>query len=472
MGKVLDSCRRRFSPNHPLSVEAIHSVLSSPDGPYAILGPLVQKQHSGLKIEPADFLAVFLTGQIFFQEKPEAPAASQNQVINRDDGGSHYNWLKLTDCQKHLRGGAEPLPIFTAIRHERPWQDWVDPKHPFNNAFTRAEETSGVVDAWFQWFEITPLEIGCDEIEAWIPAWSFGRPFSGGKSVTQLPEQSLSLVLGLSTSFIAGPLETYISNIDAAIPQGLVRNTIHEIASEIGKLIGKQCIEDFENQDPVKACNEYNFMFHYSDVQPGESYPPGLENAPLVHLIDSGSDNNLPTYSLLHPSREIDVVIDIDASDDVQMESAVEQRINQVGNRRGLKFTRRDKSITAGTDHKYPNRYKGLYAQIFDGVFEERPVTVVDYYGHMVTNPPAPVCHTECTLVFMPLLSNEAAVPGLDVSANNFTHWTNSVWTPEQIDILVKICTANFQEGQPAIKIALRDAWMRKKSRREAGSLF
>jgi phospholipase A2 len=468
VGRVLDSCKRRFSPHHPLSVEAIRSVLSSPCGPYAILGPLVQKQKSGLKIELMDLLAVFSTGQIFFQEKLEGPAAVQSQITNIDDARFDYNWLKLTDCQKHLRGGAEPLPIFTAIRHERPWQDWVDPKHPFNNAFIRAEEKSGVVDAWFQWFEMTPFEIGCDEIEAWIPAWSFGRPFAHGKSVTQLPEQSLSLVLGLSASFIAVPLEAYISNIDGLIPQGLVGNIIREVVSEMGTLMGKQGVEDFENQDPLKACNEYNFMFHYSDVQPGEPYPPGLENAALLHLIDSGSDNNLPTYCLLHPSREIDVIIDVDASDDAQIRTAVDQRVHQVGDRRGLKFTRRDKSIIAGIDPNDRDRYKGMYAQIFDGTLEKRPATVVDYYGHTVTNPPAPTCHTECTLVFMPLLSNEAAVPGLDVSAKNFTHWTNDVWTPEQIDMLVKVCKANFHEGQPAIRTALSDAWMKKKTRREA----
>ena len=66
------------------------------------------------------------------------------------------------------------LPILTAIRHERPWKDWVDKENPFKEPDHTLEEHSGAKDAWFQWFEMTPFEIGCDELEAWVPTWGFG----------------------------------------------------------------------------------------------------------------------------------------------------------------------------------------------------------------------------------------------------------------------------------------------------------
>ena len=37
-----------------------------------------------------------------------------------------------------------------------------------------------------------------------------------------------------------------------------------------------------------------------------------------IHLVDSGLDTNRPTYVLLHPSREVDVILNMDASSNVQ----------------------------------------------------------------------------------------------------------------------------------------------------------
>jgi len=60
-----------------------------------------------------------------------------------------------------------------------------------------------------------------------------------------------------------------------------------------------------------------------------------------------------------------------------------------------------------------PDRFRGLYTQVYDGeVIEKRPEPIVDSYGNTVPSPPAPPCRQDCTLVYMPLLPNERAVPG------------------------------------------------------------
>jgi len=46
--KVIAHCKQRLSHYHPLSGEAIRTLLSAPDGARHTLGPLVQKHHSGL----------------------------------------------------------------------------------------------------------------------------------------------------------------------------------------------------------------------------------------------------------------------------------------------------------------------------------------------------------------------------------------------------------------------------------------
>lgn len=208
-------------------------------------------------------------------------------------------------------------------------------------------------------------------------------------------------------------------------------------------------------------------MFQYTPVTKGSGRPPGLENSPRIHLIDSGMDNNCPTYVLLHPSRQADVIINMDASSDVQKDTFPD-RVDQIGSRRGMKFTKRH-DIKPGEDPKDPNRFKGLYAQIYDGVPCARPETVVDSYGRTVTNPPAPVHEGECTMIYMPLLPNERAVKDFDPSTAKFSGSYNLVWTPEQVDTLIKVCIANYEDGEETVKEALHEAWQRKKVRREQG---
>lgn len=282
----------------------------------------------------------------------------------------------------------------------------------------------------------------------------------------QLPEQSLALLLGLCTSAPAGPLTSYLATIARNLPSGFIGNRIHDIASKVSKMWGKQGTEEFQDHHPLHACNEHNYMFHLSPAEPGKGRPPGIENSPRIHLIDSGMDNNCPTYVLLHPDRETDVIINMDASSDVQKDT-FEARADQIGSRRGLKFRKRNRELKAGDDEKDPDRFKGLYAQVYDSEVVERPPTVVDSYGRTVRNPPAPVCRKDCIMIYMPLLPNERAVPGYDPSTAKFSGSYNLVWTPEQVEMLVKVCIANFEAGEADIKGALREAWQKKKARRE-----
>ncbi|KAE8447000.1 hypothetical protein EG329_011482 [Mollisiaceae sp. DMI_Dod_QoI] len=454
MSRTIDNYKHRLSPHHPLSADAIRKLLTTHDGPYATLAPVAIKQHSGLHAVPMDYYSVFLTGYVFIHADHET---------GKDVAGHRHTWYKWSQAIEHLQGGAEPLPILTAIRHERPWKDWVDKEHAFEGDY--AEDEKDEKDAWFQWFEMTPFEVGCDELGAWVPTWGFGRPFSQGRSTMQLPEQSLSLLLGLATGAPAGPLESYLATIKRALPQNFIGNSVQELASKVSSLWGKKGTDEFTNHHPLHASNEHNFLFHYSTLEPGQGYPPGLENSPRIHLVDSGMDNNCPTYVLLHPSREVDVILNMDASSDVQKDT-FQERVDQIGYRRGLKFTKRQ-DLKPKANLKDPDRFQGLYAQIYDGELCERPPTVKDSYGNTVTNPPAPICHHECTMVYMPLLPNERAVPDFDPSTAKFSGSYNLIWTPEQIDMLVKVSMQNFRDGEQTIKQALVEGWQRKKAIRE-----
>ena len=231
--KLIQHCKKRLSPHHPLSSDGIRAVLSAPGGAHAALGPIIQKHHSGLQTVAMDLYSVFTTGYIFLHDPTETPGGSAKKEV----AGYHRDWFKWSNVQKYLETGAEPMPILTAIRHERPWKDWEDKEHPFHET-QEAEKHNDAKDAWFQWFEMTPYEVGCDEIEAWVPIWGFGRPFEEGKSTMQLPEQSLALLLGLCTSAPAGPLTSYLSTIERNLPKNFIGNQINNLASSISKLWG------------------------------------------------------------------------------------------------------------------------------------------------------------------------------------------------------------------------------------------
>ncbi|KAK5675126.1 hypothetical protein LTS10_012200 [Elasticomyces elasticus] len=462
--KVIEHCKRRFSPYHPLSGEAIRKILSVPGGARITLGPLIMKSKSGLQTVAMDLYAVFTTGWIFFQDEP---ATHPGRHLTKSPAPWQTSWYRWSSAREYTDHGAEPLPIFTAIRHERPWKDWKDKEHPFGDADHDEGDHKDADDAWFQWYEMTPYEVGCDETQAWVPTWGFGRPFEEGRSTMQLPEHSLALLLGLCTSAPAGPLTSYISTISRNLPTGFLGNSIHSMASRITKFWGKQGTEEFQEHHPLHACNEHNFLYHHTHVEKGEGRPPGIENSPRIHLIDSGMDNNCPTYVLLNPSRQVDVIINMDASSDVQKDTFPE-RVDQIGGRRGIKFTKRH-DIKAGEDPQDPDRFNGLYAQIYDGVPCERPDTVVDSYGRTVKTPPAPAYARECTMIYMPLLPNEKAVPDFDPSTAKFSGSYNLVWTPEQVDMLVKVCVGNFEAGEGTIKEALHEAWQRRRAERLGG---
>lgn len=214
--KIIEHCKKTLSPNYPLSLEAIRATLDAPGGAYATLGPLVEKHKSGLAVVAMDLYSVFTTGHIFLNEQAALKATRlfhKSQVASKITGQSH-GWYKWTAAAAWLEGGAQPLPILTAIKHEQSWKDWVDKEHLFSEPDHMADQHKEAQDAWFQWFEMTPFEVGCDELEAWVPTWGFGRPFELGKSTVQLPEQSLGLLLGLCTSAPAGPLTSYLTTIN------------------------------------------------------------------------------------------------------------------------------------------------------------------------------------------------------------------------------------------------------------------
>ena len=163
--------------------------------------------------------------------------------------------------------GLEPMPIFTAVRRAPKDSPGVKshsdsslskgqpPTRALSQHQTKASEVIAVLErqklrdiqseatptqdqrhakrrdnslakGFFQWFEISPLEMGSPDVHGYIPTWSWGRSFVSGYSVGRHPEQSLSLLLGQCTSAPASPLTGYISALLASLPKGTVMSRL------------------------------------------------------------------------------------------------------------------------------------------------------------------------------------------------------------------------------------------------------
>lgn len=263
---------------HPMSVHAMDRIVRSSRGLYYLLGPLVQKaEHKSLTCRLMDFYATLVTTYQFLPRplalmgteetyKGTAPAASNASV---DTGGtrerrpyrpteglerSSFQWSKVWE-RASLAHGDAPLPILTGVR--RVWRP--RPKRP---ATEGVDQASVLYGSGYDWYEITPIEIGSRTISAWIPTWAYGRSFENGRSTERTPEVSLSLIVGQCTGAPAGPLTAYITTMLASIPQGTIMSTLLNWVNEFVKM--KQWERRWGN--PIRAADEPNpFYGHGMD---------------------------------------------------------------------------------------------------------------------------------------------------------------------------------------------------------------
>lgn len=64
---------------------------------------------------------------------------------------------------------------------------------------------------------MTPFEFGSEELGAFIPTWSLGRPFESGKDVEARPELSLTVLSGIFASAFTATLAHYYKEVKPAL---------------------------------------------------------------------------------------------------------------------------------------------------------------------------------------------------------------------------------------------------------------
>ncbi|KAI9696790.1 MAG: hypothetical protein M1836_005152 [Candelina mexicana] len=427
-------------------------------------------------------------------------------LVPRGELGVDDRDLKVSNQRTYVQGGQNPLPIYTVIRHEIPVErEKIEAKDCQSKTVEDTKEKAKR-EAWFQWFELTPYEFWCEELEAGIPTWSVGRTFENGRSKygeqgLGLPELRTPLLMGIWGSAFCATLSHYYKEI-RPILKGLAG------FSGIDGLIEERD-EDLIKLHPIDAASIPNCFLGMGNQLP-PTCPASVLSASHLKLMDAGMSNNLPIYPLLRPGREVEILIAFDASADIKNQNWLSVA-DGYARQRGFKgwpvgagWPKPDSQhsqVVAELDTAQatsPQEASAKVAEVRDsqqatGKELENSVRVskdanIEDLGFCnvwvgstserksTEEPPQSKRVTEgwelmgpdagLTVIYFPFLPNPK-VEGVDPSTSDFMSTWNFIYTPEEIDKVVALARANFEQGQDQTKRAVRAVYERKKKRRE-----
>lgn len=415
--------------------------------------------------------------------------------------------LKISNQRDYIEHGENPMPIYTAVRHEIPI---IEQSSELEKATDKpSEETKAKAkrEAYFQWMEITPYEFFCEEFSAGIPTWALGRKFENGKDVDQdgfhVPELRLPLLLGVFGSAFCATLSHYYKEVRPLVKGLTGFGSIDEMIE------GRD--EDLSKVHPIVPASIPNFAKGMKGQLP-ETTPESIYEDTHLQLMDAGMSNNLPIYPLLRPGREVDILIAFDASADIKTENwlsvadgyarqrgikgwpvglgwpkssdTIEKTAGQLEEAQASTVAEADSKLEDAkvdqAEHlkdvaepkaqlpKIAEDHGDLgYCTVWVGTTQERASTSEDVPSKAVKDdwelmdPDAGIA-----VVYFPLMSNPK-VEGVDPATNDYMSTWNFVYTPEDIDNVVSLARANFEEGREQTRRCVRAVYERKKKKRE-----
>ena len=300
--KLVDHLKNRLGVHIAFPPAALDLLTTAPTNKFLLSG-FVEK----LKGDPgADFGLVDIYGMLL----------AARLLVPRGELGVSDRDFKLSNQRTNLVNGSHPLPIYTAVRHEIPILDESNEKakeQPTPEQLMKKSQE----EAWFQWFEFTPYEFFCEELNAGIPTWALGRHFDAGRSEVTvdnlpIPEVRVPNLMGVWGSAFCATLSHYYKEIRPLV-KGLAG------FGGIDSLIqGKN--QDLIKVHPIDPAGIPNYVKGMKDQLPS-SCPESFFRNDHLRLMDAGMSNNLPIYPLIRPGRDVDVIVAFDASADVKQEN-------------------------------------------------------------------------------------------------------------------------------------------------------
>ncbi|KAI9271702.1 acyl transferase/acyl hydrolase/lysophospholipase [Phascolomyces articulosus] len=369
--------------------------------------------------------------------------------------------LKLTRQRHYFEDGSWPMPIYCVVHHE--------------------------VKDLYRWFEFTPYEMGCEELKAWIPVWSFGRQFKEGKNIEKLPEQTLGTLMGVFGSAFASSLAHFFQEIRAFLPGpalAAVDNTLTQYKNDLLTIhpfsparfpnpfykIDNPLSSSSPQQEPSSSDKESvssKSKDEENDNDPDEEKDKdekenekeettqSLLDREYLDLLDAGCDNNIPFYPLLRRERHVDFIIALDLSADIETAPHLE-RAQGYTKRRGIdgwpeearwpdiqpkKDDDEDQNDSSTTQTENSTHPYGLgTCTIFEG--------------------------SQTTVAYFPLIVNDHYDPEFDPQTADFCSTFSFVYTAAQTTKLVGLGEANWHDNVDQVKQKLKSLWEKKRQQR------
>lgn len=154
------------------------------------------------------------------------------------------------------------------------------------------------------WITCTPYEIGSDSLHFQVPTWAFGRKFIGGISTDYAPEQSLGFFMGLWGSALSGSLQDFLdTQVEQLNP--LLFHALNTTFIKTG--ISDIHLAAIKINNPLYGLEESSYR---------------VRNMHDLFFMDSAYAYNIPLPPLFKKERAIDIIIIMDASQDVHKETS------------------------------------------------------------------------------------------------------------------------------------------------------
>ncbi|XP_072288349.1 cytosolic phospholipase A2 beta-like [Eucyclogobius newberryi] len=263
----------------------------------------------------------------------------------------------LSDQQKTVKNGQNPLPIYTA----------VNVKEAINGHEAEAE-----------WVEFTPFEVGLQKYGAFIRAEDFGSEFFLGHLIKKLPEMRLPFLMGIWSSVFSLNLTALWQAVTGSVPSWTPEHTdVDNIGrdehpstldtlrlspeSGLGAFFGGF----FKNRPIINKtfnftrglCLHQNYSKNSNFLAWKESHPDAFPNQltpsdPTLQLIDAGHAINIGCPPVLRPERQVDVIIVLSCSWDPQNIFKVLEKTSQFCEEHRVSFP----SAEYGHLHTQPQR--------------------------------------------------------------------------------------------------------------------
>ncbi|EPE33124.1 FabD/lysophospholipase-like protein [Glarea lozoyensis ATCC 20868] len=483
LDKMVDHLKARIGVHIAYPPAALGSLNQAPTNKFLLSG-FVEK----LKGDPnAEFGLVDIYGLLL----------AARLLVPKGEIGVDDKDLKISNQRDFIKHGEHPMPIYTAIRHEIPIDEESSELEKVTQ--TPSEETKERArrEAYFQWMEITPYEFFCEEFNAGIPTWSLGRKFDGGKDVpadetgAYLPEIRLPLLLGIFGSAFCATLSHYYREIKPLVKGMTGFGGIDEMIE------GRN--DDLSKVHPIDPATIPNFVYGMEGHLP-DTTPEHIYKDTHLQLMDAGMSNNLPIYPLLRPGRDVDILIAFDASADIKTENWLSVA-DGYARQRGIKGwplgvgwpkesvspesavkelddaenstqaeseakinEAKEEQIKDATESKEPTDLG--YCTVWVGTTQERSASTDDVPSKAVQEdwelmkPDAGIA-----VVYFPYMANPK-VEGVDPVTSEYMSTWNFIYTPEDIDKVIALARANYEEGREQTRRCVRAVYERKKKRR------